>query len=209
MLKKKENKTQAQAQTKLSQNLYQQPNCSYKKNKLFEESSKLQNLSNKRYNKFSDKNRDLTPKELDTTTNTNLETNPADIVTNLSKLKLTNLEKSLLNKGLTFVPTPSLKEITDDIDNALFEFEKRMSTIYFFSDKKPMKRNLYRKTKWQPPTPNNNKNLTLFFKNIKRDIFAYKKTLEHLSLTKNLNRKETKQLMRLSQNDTIEIKKGG
>ena len=137
---------------------------------------------------------------------TNPNPNPGDIVTNLSKLKLLNHETSLLNKGLTFVPTPNIKEITNDIDIALADFIKRMTTKFYFSNKKSKNKTLHRKTNWQPPIPKNEK-LKLFFKRIKTDIFDYKKTLEKLSLTKNLTPKEEKQLKRLSQNKTIEIKK--
>ena len=46
-------------------------------------------------------------------TNTKMK---SDIVTNLSKLELSRTERSVLNRGFTFVPTPSLDEVARDID---------------------------------------------------------------------------------------------
>ena len=74
-------------------------------------------------------------------------------ITNLSDYTLTDTERDLLTKGLSYIPNynDDLNEFKLDTD----KFIEKTHTDYHFRDKPHKRKPFYRKTNWQPPTPTN------------------------------------------------------
>ena len=125
-------------------------------------------------------------------------------LSNKFKLKTTNI--TLLEKGLTFVPTPLINTRQKDITIALYNLFHKMSTKYYFRNKPSYINTLHRKTNWMPPTPDN-KNLQKYFTKTEQDIFNFVKTTEIPDTTPNLNINERNTLTATIKNNKIEIKK--
>eukprot|EP00111_Clytia_hemisphaerica_P014126 TCONS_00041609-protein len=126
-------------------------------------------------------------------------------------MTLKKVELNLLDKGLTFVPTPKTTHIKKHIQHALRTFTNRIFTKYFFSKKPSKPKLLYRTKQWKPPIPNN-RTLKAYIRKTKFEINRFIQKNKNRSLKQNLNPHETKTLKRLSQNKNIEIKpadKGG
>ena len=77
---------------------------------------------------------------------------------NLSKqFKPKKTDLTVLEKGLSFVPTPDTNTIAKDIKVSLDELFNRISTKYHFHNlKKHTKKALYRKTNWKAPKTTSN-----------------------------------------------------
>lgn len=150
------------------------------------------------------------PNKTNKTINNN--NNPSNnLIINLSKIKLNRTEKNILNKGLSFIPTPTTKHLAKEIEIALDKYKNRLYRIYYFSQKNQQSKHskpLHRTTNWQAPTPDN-KNLSLYItKTIEELTLLYNKIIKgEPSETRNVTDKELKTLMRLSRNKTIVIKK--
>jgi hypothetical protein len=129
------------------------------------------------------------------------------MVINLSNVKLTFSQISVLNKGLGFVPS-HIKPNFNTIDADLKRFERKLQLHHHFYkgvDKSPsthLHNSLFSgNPKWWPKKLN--PHITSFCNNIKNHIF---KLLKHKTKV-NLNSKEIKALSEISRNNNIIIKK--
>ena len=129
-------------------------------------------------------------------------------IRNLSnKFKLKKSDRKLLNKGLTFIPTPSNNNIHREIKTALQNLFNKMSTIYYFRNNIRHEKTLHRKNNWKPPKPDN-KNLLNYFTKTEHDIINFIKTTDFPNIGTNLDEKETNALRMLCENNkNIVIKK--
>ena len=135
-----------------------------------------------------------------------LNTEPNNIITNLSNLKLRKVEKDALNKGLTFVPTPNVSTIKKHLLIATNNFFNKLSQKYYFREHPKEQKPLFRKSYWIPPIANNSK-LKMYFRKTLADIKRFIRVLSKKPLTKNLTHQEAKALQRLRKNKSIVIKK--
>ena len=134
-----------------------------------------------------------------------LKTNK-NIITNISTRKLSAIEERLLNKGLTFVPTPCKSQTLNQLLPSLEILFQKMATIYYFQDQPKSHKQLYLKTNWIPPIPKNN-NLLKYFELTYQSLVKYKDSIKNYNLKNNLQEIEIESLKRLQKDKTIIIKK--
>ena len=79
-------------------------------------------------------------------------------ITNLSDYTLTDDEKNLLNKGLSFVPQHHFMTRPQTFIQA---FRHKIYTAHHFKDQTSSQEPLHRNTGWEPPTPTNQHLLSL------------------------------------------------
>ena len=131
----------------------------------------------------------------------------SNTIINLSNtFKLKNSDKTLLEKGFTFVPTPSINNRHNNIKIALHELFYRMSTIYYFRNQTQYKNNLHRKSNWKQPKPDN-KNLINYFTRTEQNVINFIKNTEIAEAIPNISQKETNTLKTIKNNKNIIIKK--
>ena len=131
---------------------------------------------------------------------TDLNTQDADTVINLSNVTLSNAEIKLLSRGLTFVPTP--RRITwSEIQADLNEFARRLRLKEYFYNPDDITNTLTNmahpfkcKSTWTPPS-GKEAALDTFINAIEQDLMSAKPTRIHDNLTKQ-ERKAIKQLQR-------------
>ena len=73
-------------------------------------------------------------------------------ILNLSQIKLSQSQISLLGRGLTFVKTPRRVPL-NEVLTAFSAFERRMHIQYHFRDHNSEKPTFYKKSNWDPPVP--------------------------------------------------------
>ena len=129
-------------------------------------------------------------------------------IINLSnKYKLKNSDARILEKGLTFIPTPSNDNILKEIKTSLRNLFNKMSTVYHFRNMKPFDKTLHRKTNWTAPKPKN-KNLLKYFTETEQDIINFIKFTDFSNTTHNLDKTEQNALEKMrTNNKNIIIKK--
>ena len=130
-----------------------------------------------------------------------------NLITNLSSRNLSKSEKNLLNKGLSFVPTPTKLSTINQIDQSFNNFANRIATIFYLSTiDKTRKNTPHRKTNWIAPTPKN-ENILKYLNATKSEILKQIDKIRTQKLTQNLNDGEKQALETLKNDNTIIIKK--
>jgi hypothetical protein len=162
--------------------------------------------------------------DLETAINKETQAFTKRVVTNISKLVLTETDMTLLGKGLSFTPCP--KRPKDEIiKECLDEFKRRMNLKWHFRKTNRKTNNfpyLKRRSGWNPPESKNTK-MVEYFSKITEDITYLLRhkmttmvnlpnndyTLRHGVKNKNYNltKEEASSLKKLKNNDGIIIKK--
>jgi hypothetical protein len=130
------------------------------------------------------------------------------IVINLSDLDITKEQEKVLEKGLTFCPTPGRPDYSE-IWLDFKEFHRKLELKKFFKDNPteeipPIQRIFTPKSSWRPPVPN--KTLETFYRAVKNDLIKINRGGSKLT-PDNLNKKEREFLKKLKDNPHITIKK--
>ncbi len=112
---------------------------------------------------------------------------PIDNLINLGDYQLTDYEIKLLNKGLSFVPTPARVKIFD-IQKSFADFRRRMEIQYFFRDSNSAgkKTPFATPSAWMPPGTDNI-HLINYLLSISYDLYRLSRNIigeNHNNLTK-------------------------
>lgn len=130
-----------------------------------------------------------------------------NIVINLSNKDLSIRELPILNKGLTFIPTPNKNIAINSLKICLERFFKKMTTTYYFhNNTNETKDPLYTRTNWQPPHIKNPKLLNYFqLTSIELDKFVT--TIKNSPIKNNFTLPDKISLQELKSRKDIVIKK--
>ena len=125
-------------------------------------------------------------------------------IVNLSSKILTPLQKNILDRGLKFIPTPTISGL-DYITNSLNRFKRNLKCTYFFRNKysRGPKKLFIEKSNWNPSD-------MLIPREILSNFSKMTDELSHLSIVnekQNMNRYERSALKMLKQDTNIIIKK--
>jgi hypothetical protein len=130
------------------------------------------------------------------------------IVINLSDLKITEKQEKVLEKGLTFCPTPGRPDYSE-IWLDFKEFHRKLELKKYFKDNPtdeiPKIQKLFTpKSNWRPPVPN--KTLETFYRAVKNDLIKVNQQRTTLG-PDNLSKEDRAFLKELKQNPHVTIKK--
>ena len=134
------------------------------------------------------------------------QNSPYNTIVNLSSTELTKTDQSVLNKGLKFVPTPTIVYTQQCVNVAFESLCNRMSTAYFFHNNPQPPSLLHRKSNWIAPSPKNGK-LIAYYELTKKELLKFCQTTPYLAGKSNLNHGQKQSLAKLSRNKDIVIKK--
>ena len=123
-------------------------------------------------------------------------------IKNLSDTALTDHDKTLLSKGLKFIPTPpkpdSHRSLIKDFNN----FTRNMRLKFLFADRNSKPHPFHVKSNWQPP-PQPSVALEDYLERTKYEIA----TLSFCDTQDNLSAKEREALTKLRANTKVNIKR--
>ena len=149
-----------------------------------------------------------TPRKLSKTKKKKLYTSLGNnIVMNLSNFDLSTRELSVLNKGLTFIPTPETNIAINTLPTSLQNLFNKMSTIYYFHNKEINAQiSLYMKTNWQPPQVES-ANLKLYYHLTSLELDNFISRIKNIPIKNNTSIFDKKAIKNLRTNKNIVIKK--
>jgi hypothetical protein len=130
------------------------------------------------------------------------------IVINLSHLKITESQEKVLEKGLSFCPSPGRPDYSE-IWLDFKEFHRKLELKKFFQDNPVdevpvIQKKFTAKSQWRPPVPN--KTLETFYRAFKNDLI--KESLKYSKLDKdNLSKEDSMFLKSLKDNPHVVVKK--
>ena len=127
-----------------------------------------------------------------------------ETIVNLSSRDLSNIEKQILDKGLKFIPTPSINSL-EEIVESTERFERLIKIKYFFRDKQIRGERIpfVEKSDWTPPNLAIRNDILNVLEKMKNDI----NKLPIVNERYNLSRQERTALNLLRKDHSIIIKK--